>query len=62
MEVGEPIQVELEAGTTIAGLIDRLGIPVKEVFITTINGHVVKRDHGLRNGDNVCLYGIVVGG
>jgi len=61
-EVGEPMKVELVADMTIAELIDRLGIPAKEVFITTINGYVVKRSHGLRNGDNVSLYGIVVGG
>lgn len=52
----------VEPGLTVAGLIDRLGIPPQEIKLVFVNGTHVEVDAVLRDGDRVGLFPAVGGG
>ena len=56
------VPVPIEPGITIEGLLERLGIPAKEVWLVAKNGDTVKRDVTLDAGDTVELFAPVAGG
>jgi sulfur carrier protein ThiS len=56
------VPVPIEPGITIEGLLERLGIPAKEVWLVAKNGDTVKRDVTLDPGDTVELFAPVAGG
>ena len=56
--------LELEAGTTVSGLLSRLGIkePHKKYLIVTVGGKTETLFYGLQNNDEVKLFLQVGGG
>ncbi len=52
----------ITAGETVAGLIDRLGIPAEEVKIVFVNGVTVELSRPLADGDRVGIFPPVGGG
>lgn len=56
------VTVPIEPGLTIDGLLERLGVPAKEVWLVARNGETVKRDAPLQPGDSVELFSPVAGG
>lgn len=56
------VPVPIEPGITIERLLERLGIPAKEVWLVAKNGDTVKRDVPLDAGDTVELFAPVAGG
>ena len=56
------VTVPIEPGLTIDGLLERLGVPAKEVWLVARNGETVKRDALLQPGDSVELFSPVAGG
>lgn len=56
------VPIPIEPGITIEGLLERLGIPAKEVWLVAKNGDTVKRDVTLDAGDTVELFAPVAGG
>jgi len=60
---GDPFDVELRDGATIAELIGQLGIPEADVHLTIVNGRMVHaRSEPLSDGDRVGLFPPVGGG
>ena len=60
--IGEPMDVELEAGATIGELITQLRLPAEQVKVVFVNGIVQKREHVLNAGDEVGVFPPVGGG
>lgn len=58
-EVG---QMEVEAGTTIAALLARFGVPDSEVWMSAVNDTVVDASTPLRDGDVLEVFEPVGGG
>lgn len=58
---GEAI-IELPPGTTIAGLLDHLGISARVHLISVNDRPEPDRDRILHEGDNIRIYPFVVGG
>ena len=56
------VPVPIEPGITIAGLLERLGVPEKEVWLVARNGEQVMRDVALQPGDSLELFAPVAGG
>ena len=56
------VTVPIEPGLTIDGLLERLGVPAKEVWLVARNGEQVKRDVTLQPGDSLELFAPVAGG
>jgi sulfur carrier protein ThiS len=56
------VPVPIEPGITIAGLLERLGVPDKEVWLVAKNGEQVQRDVTLQPGDSLELFAPVAGG
>lgn len=56
------VPVAIEPGMTIAGFLERLGVPAKEVWLVAKNGEQVKRDVTLEPGDSLELFAPVAGG
>jgi sulfur-carrier protein len=54
--------LELRPGETVAGLLQRLGIPAAEVTIIMRNGRSAKLDEPLAHGDRLGLFPAVGGG
>lgn len=59
---GEAFRVELEEGSDIAALLDRLGIPRQEVYVTMVNGQTLPTSRILREGDRIGIFPPVGGG
>ncbi len=60
---GEPFAIDLDEATTLAGLIDRLGMTPQDVHLVILNGRVT-HDHAvdLKHGDRIGLFPAVGGG
>jgi sulfur carrier protein ThiS len=54
--------VQITPGMTIDALLERLGVPVKEVWLQALNGETVKPDSTLSAGDVLELFSPVAGG
>ena len=62
-------QIEIEAGSTIGDLIEKIGVPVQEIFLVLRNGRditpglyqrgVVNKDVALDDGDVIAFSGPV---
>ncbi len=59
---GEPLSLELPAGTSLADLLARLGIPPEELKTAFVNSLRREEDYILRDGDRVALFPPVAGG
>jgi sulfur carrier protein ThiS len=46
---------ELPEGATVAALIERLGLPQKDIKLIFVNSAIVSAETVLSNGDNVAL-------
>ena len=56
------VPVPIEPGITIAGFLERLGVPSREVWLVAKNGEQVERDETLQPGDSLELFAPVAGG
>ena len=54
--------IELDAGASVAHLLDRLGVPVGTDVIAAVNGRRANREAALHNGDAVVLFTPMEGG
>jgi sulfur-carrier protein len=60
---GEAFPLDLDDATSVAGLIDRLGLPDQDVHLVILNGRVTHdRSASLRSGDRIGLFPPVGGG
>jgi molybdopterin converting factor small subunit len=60
--IGEPMDVELEAGATVGQLITQLRLPADQVKVVFVNGIVREKGHVLNAGDEVGVFPPVGGG
>jgi molybdopterin synthase sulfur carrier subunit len=60
--IGEAFPVELEAGTTVGGLVRQLELPDKEIKLIFVNGIVRDLAHVLLDGDELGIFPPVGGG
>lgn len=62
MKLGEPMWLQIEEGTSLCQIYERLKIPVDEVKRAFVNGII--RDHEYRpsDGDRVAIFPPVAGG
>ncbi len=58
----ESAQVEVGDGTTIRGLLERLGVPDKRVWMSAINDKVIDDSSELHDGDVLEVFEPVGGG
>jgi sulfur carrier protein ThiS len=59
---GSPLSVDLPEGSTLADLVDHLGLPPEKVRVIFVNGRVQQRDTILNAGDEVGIFPPVGGG
>jgi molybdopterin converting factor small subunit len=57
-----PVQVELPQSSTLADLVDYLGLPREQVRITFVNGRAQGLDHPLAAGDEIGIFPPIGGG
>lgn len=62
LKAGEFLSLNLEEGTTVRQLLEKLGIPTEVVKTTFVNGVAQKLDHVLADGDRVGVFPPVAGG
>ena len=62
VRAGSPMEVDLPQGSTLADLVDHLGLPPEKVRVIFVNGRVRPRDHVLVAGDEVGIFPPVGGG
>ena len=55
-------RIDLEEGTTVRGLSENLGLPIKLVRIITVNGRQEDLDKVLSDGDLVYIFPPAIGG
>jgi sulfur-carrier protein len=58
----DALKIEVPAATTVEGLIDRIGLPHKEVTLIFIGGKHADFSQTLVEGDTVALFPPVGGG
>lgn len=63
---GQALDVEVDAATTVADVIDRFRLPPRLVHLVLVNGHYVppaqRASHALAEGDHLALWPPVAGG
>jgi molybdopterin synthase sulfur carrier subunit len=59
---GEPFEVEVKNGATMADLIDQLKLPGKEAKLLFANGLAKSPDYLLKNNDEVGIFPPIGGG
>lgn len=59
---GEPVPMDLKAGSSVSRLISSLGIGEEEVFLVSVNGKIEDRDYVLPDNAEVSLFGPIAGG
>lgn len=59
---GEPFEVKVKNGTTLADLINQLKLPIKEAKLLFANGLVKSPDYLLKNNDEVGIFPPIGGG
>lgn len=52
----ELIDLEVEGGGTVGGLLQRLGVEAGEVFAVSLNGEIVDEDCELAEGSRVLVF------
>ena len=62
VHAGSVLEIGLPEGSTLADLVEHLGLPSDKVRVIFVNGRVRKRDHVLVSGDEVGLFPPVGGG
>lgn len=60
--LGEDLTLELPEGTTVEGLLQKLGVPSDVVKIVFVNGISRDPDHVLAEGDRIGIFPPVAGG
>ena len=60
--IGEPMEVEMPDGSTVADLIARLQIPRNEVKLVYVGGRLKGDEYVLQDGDEVGIFPPVGGG
>jgi molybdopterin synthase sulfur carrier subunit len=61
-EVGEPMQLQMEEGTSLYQIYERLKIPVDEVKRAFVNGIIRDHEYRLSDGDRVAIFPPIGGG
>lgn len=59
---GEPMPVELAQGGTVQDILEKLGIPVDQVFTILVNGKHQTLDYIVNEGERVSFFPPVGGG
>lgn len=59
---GEPLVIETEEGTTIAGLLRKLGVPEEVARLTFVNGVQQRLSYVLQPNDSVGVFPPIAGG
>jgi len=62
LKIGAAFPVELPTGATVRQLIERLGVPVKEVKVVFVNNIIRDTEHVLVAEDKVGIFPAVGGG
>jgi sulfur carrier protein ThiS len=62
VRAGSPLEVELPEGSTLADLVEHLGLPAEKVRVIFVNGRIRQRDTVLAAGDEVGIFPPVGGG
>jgi molybdopterin converting factor small subunit len=62
LEVGEPMRLHIEEGTTLCQVYERLEIPVDEVKRAFVNGIIRDHEYRLSDGDRVAIFPPIGGG
>ncbi len=57
-----PLYFTLAAGSTVADVIERIGVPVREEITAGIDNALAQRDTVLRDGDELLLFTPMEGG
>lgn len=60
--LGESLDVNMEAGSTIAQLYEQLGIPEEEVKLAFVNGQYRGSDYVLSDEDEIGIFPPIGGG
>jgi len=56
------VEVEVEPGETVGGLLERLGVPADQTRILFVNNRAATLSHPLEEGDRVGVFPAIGGG
>jgi molybdopterin synthase sulfur carrier subunit len=59
---GTPLEIELPQESTLADLVDYLGLPREQIKVTFVNGRAQELDHRLEPGDEIGIFPPIGGG
>jgi sulfur carrier protein ThiS len=62
VRAGSLMDIELPERSTLADLVDHLGLPPEKVRVIFVNGRAQQRDHILVSGDEVGIFPPIGGG
>lgn len=60
--IGQPLEMDVEPGTTLADIQDRLGLPDNEVKVVMRNGLQAELSDTVQDGDRIAYIPAVAGG
>jgi molybdopterin converting factor small subunit len=61
-EVGEPMWLQMEEGTSLFQIYEMLEIPIDEVKRAFVNGIIRDHEYHLSDGDRVAIFPPIAGG
>ena len=62
LKPGEPLPLDLPAGSTVADVIARLNLPADQVKRVFVNHRAAPEEHVLQDSDRVSIFPVVAGG
>ena len=58
----EEFYIDMESGSTLGQLLEKIKIPSPEIMKAVVNGNPVGADHSLKEGEEVSLFPIMASG
>lgn len=59
---GDFVEGDAPEGLTVTEVLAELGVDLSEVWLNAVNGHLVKGDHPVKDGDAIEVFAPVAGG
>ena len=59
---GDPLELEMPMGSTLADLVAYLALPQEQVKVSFVNGRAQGLDYGLKPGDEIGIFPPIGGG
>jgi sulfur carrier protein ThiS len=56
------VELDIQEGLTLEGLVKKLGIPDEEIWLISVNNEIKPREAALEGGEEILIFAPVAGG